>query len=111
MSVNKTPYYLENPPTEVSASRTSPYIDNIQLPNTPLDEYPPINMVTEKLAHTKRYGKKQFLLPIKTVGSEEFSVGIVIPFRIHRACRNDLTIQTTIIKFNQSNGWIHSDYE
>ena len=76
-----------------------------------LGEYPPMHLVTEQTAHTNRTGMKQFLLPIKNVGSEEFSVGIAHPFGSHKACRNGPTIQTTIPQSNQVTRWGHSDWE
>ena len=66
-------------------------------------------LVMEQPAHTKSAGMKQFSLPIKTIESEEFSVGIVHPFRSHVARRNYPTIQPTIAHPNQVTGWGHSD--
>ena len=53
---------------------------------------------------------KQFLLPIVTVGSEELSVVISHPFSSHRARWNNLTIQLTIVHYNQAIVWWHSDW-
>ena len=74
-----------------------------------LGEYPPKNLVKEQPSRTNIDGVKQFLLLIETVGSEEFSVLIMHPFRSHGARRNNLTIQLTIIHSNQSARWLPSD--
>ena len=60
----KTSYYLKNSPTEASATRTSSYLENLQLLTTLIGEYPPNNLVTEELAHTNSSGMKNFSLPI-----------------------------------------------
>ena len=53
----------------------------------------------------------QVLLPIKTGGYENFSVGIAHPSRSHRASQNESTIQPTIMHSNQPTGLGHSDWE
>ena len=102
---NKNPSCLNNPPTEVGATRTSSYLNNLQLLNTPLVQYPPKHMVTEKLAHTNSTGVKQLLFKIDTVGSGELSVGIAQPFSSHRGHWNNLTIKPTIVHYNQAIVW------
>ena len=67
--------------------------------NALLGKSPPRNLVTEQPA--------QVSLVIKTRGSKQLSVGIEQPLRIHRAIRNDPTIQPTIIKSNRG----HSNRE
>ena len=43
-------------------------------------------------------------------GSLKFSVGITQTFRTHRENQNNMTIQPTIVHYNQATGWVHSDW-
>ena len=74
-----------------------------------LGECPSKHLVTEQPAHTNSTAVKKFLLTIKTLGYEEFSMGITHPFRIHGSCRNGPTIQPNTVHSNQATRWGHSD--
>ena len=73
--------------------------------------YPSKHLVTEIPSHTNSAGIKQFLLPIETVWSEEFFVGITPSFRSHGSRCNYPNIQPNIVHYNQATGWGHSDWD
>ena len=70
--------------------------------STPLGKYPARNLITEQ--------PDQVSFLMKAGGSEKFLAGIVHPFRNHKASPNELIIQPTINKSNQSTIQGHSDW-